>query len=80
MDMVSVQNNFVLKKTKLSNGHTNGNGLMTNGHGNGYIGNIEFGHSDFMKIQRYEDLIGLYLTEIGTIFYRIHYCRRNTSC
>ena len=38
-------------------GHKNGyhNHKLANGHGNG---NINFGHSDFMKIQRYENLIG----------------------
>ena len=57
--MVSVQNNIVSQKTKLTNGHSYCNGTKTNGHGNGYLGNIEYGHSDFMKIQRYEDLIGI---------------------
>ena len=45
--------------TNGSKGHTNGykNGFangLTNGH------HIEHGHSDFMKIQRYQDLIGKY--------------------
>ena len=36
----------------------NGSRTMTNGHDYDIIKNFEIGHSEFMKIQRYEDLIG----------------------
>ena len=59
MDLVSIPHNSFLKKKNVINGfgHKNGfhNHKLANGHGNG---NINFGHSDFMKIQRYENLIG----------------------
>jgi len=60
MDMVSVQNYSFSQKTKLiKNGcQMNGSRTMTNGHDYDIIKNFEIGHSEFMKIQRYEDLIG----------------------
>ena len=61
MDMVSVQNYSFSQKTKLINNgkfEINGSRTVTNGHDNNLIKNFEIGHSDFMKIQRYEDLIG----------------------
>jgi len=59
MDLVSIPHNSFLTKKNVINGfgHKNGfhNHKLANGHENG---NINFGHSDFMKIQRYENLIG----------------------
>ena len=68
MDLVSVPHNSLAQKTFLrgrsskSNGHT-GNGQINGHHLNGNTGVhangfTECGHSDFMKIQRYEHLIG----------------------
>ena len=53
MDLVSIQKNgFSQENESLTAGLTNGN----------YNRNlIEAGHSDFMTIQRYEDLIGMLL-------------------
>ena len=72
MDMVSVSYNSFFEKKAVTNGHSqmNGHSLKTNGHpslnghalkANGHFSlnvHAEQGHSDFMKIQRYEDLIG----------------------
>ena len=55
MDMVSIQKNGLVEKNEsLTNGFTNGHSL----NGNCNTNWIETGHSDFMTIQRYEDLIG----------------------
>ena len=55
MDLVSIQKNRLAEKNEsLTNGF--GNGLHTNGNYNSNW--VETGHSDFMTIQRYEDLIG----------------------
>ena len=52
MDLVSIQKNGLSEETEsLTAGLTNGNYNNRNW--------IEAGHSDFMTIQRYEDLIGL---------------------
>ena len=58
MDLVSIQKNRLAEKNEsLTNGF--GNGLHTNGTNGNYNRNwVETGHSDFMTIQRYEDLIG----------------------
>ena len=58
MDLVSIQKNGLAQKDEsLTNGFANG--LQTNGYY--YNSNwVESGHSDFMTIQRYEDLIGEY--------------------
>ena len=74
MDLVSVSHHSLAQKTFLRgrssqfNGHTENEDLggRTNGHAlNGDTevaanGFTECGHSDFMKIQRYEHLIGNY--------------------
>ena len=62
MDLVSSSYNSLPQKKNVRNGfHCNGNGINRNGM-NGSNGikstDHEFGHSDFMKIQRYQDLIG----------------------
>jgi len=52
------------KNGSLVNGLTNGSNGYTNGYKNGFANgftnghNFEIGHSEFMKIQRYQDLIG----------------------
>ena len=50
-----------IRITNGSNGISNG---CKNGFKNGFMDNhhIEHGHSDFMKIQRYQDLIGKYIS------------------
>jgi len=65
MDLVSMSHQQVAKKNgSLVNGLTNGSNGYTNGYKNGFANgftnghNFEIGHSEFMKIQRYQDLIG----------------------
>ena len=52
--------NSFFEKKAVTNGHSymNGHALKTNGHPP-LNGHSEQGHSDFMRIQRYEDLIGM---------------------
>ena len=74
MDMVSVPYNSFFEKKAMTNGHShmNGHALKTNGH-SALNGHSEQGHSDFMKIQRYEDLIGIswmiYISRFLIVFF-----------
>eukprot|EP00092_Neocalanus_flemingeri_P020508 GFUD01022215.1.p1 GENE.GFUD01022215.1~~GFUD01022215.1.p1 ORF type:complete len:379 (-),score=110.49 GFUD01022215.1:100-1236(-) len=61
MDLVSMSNQQVSHKNGyLVKGLTNGSNGYSNGYKNGSMNgtHIELGHSEFMKIQRYQDLIG----------------------
>ena len=58
MDLVSIQKNgFSEKNESLTNG-TNGTGLTNGNYNRNWI---QAGHSDFMTVQRYEDLIGVFV-------------------
>ena len=72
MDLVSVPHHSLAQKTFLRGRSSQSNGYKGNGHSEGRTnghalngdtevaanGFTECGHSDFMKIQRYEHLIG----------------------
>ena len=60
MDLVSIQKNgFSEENESLTTGLTNGN------YNNRNV--IQAGHSDFMTVQRYEDLIGVFVCQAANL-------------